>query len=261
MKNRIELLIIFLIIILNLSACNNHLNDETVIITESETTISLTPNNTEEDFDHDILCGIIDIVDDWIYYHTNMWQGCNLKKIRTDGTERTKLNEDSSDQLRLFEDWVYYTNNEDGNAYKIKLDGKERKMLEGDLAYYYNTVDGWIYFSNLQSDYRISKRQVDCTEVFKLSDESGAILKISDGFVFYNNWNDGGRLYRISKTGDEEMRLTDESVGRINIIKEWLYYSTDDTDGCYIYRIRLDGSEKQDLDIEIFRKLTISLQN
>jgi len=67
---------------------------------------------------------------DWIYYQSN--DGGKLYKIRTDGSSRTKLNDDSSYWINVVGDWVYYTNfNDDiGKFYKIRTDGTERQLVD-----------------------------------------------------------------------------------------------------------------------------------
>jgi len=47
----------------------------------------------------------------------NESDGYKLYKIKTDGTERTKLNNDFTQSLFLKDDWLYYSNKSDGGKY------------------------------------------------------------------------------------------------------------------------------------------------
>jgi len=58
---------------------------------------------------------------------------------KTDGTERTKLNNDFTQSLFLKDDWLYYSNKSDGGKiYKINTLGKGRTRIVNDEASYIN---------------------------------------------------------------------------------------------------------------------------
>jgi uncharacterized protein YdcH (DUF465 family) len=75
------------------------------------------------------------IVNDWIYY-INAYDQKSIYKIKTDGTEKTKITADSvmdSDypDINVFDNYIYYRNASDGNKlYRIKTDGSNRQALE-----------------------------------------------------------------------------------------------------------------------------------
>ena len=62
---------------------------------------------------------------DWIYY-CNSSDGHKIYKIRTDGTQRTKLNDDYSKDINVVGDWIYYENISDDELYKVRTDGTQR---------------------------------------------------------------------------------------------------------------------------------------
>ena len=66
--------------------------------------------------------------EDWIYYSEIPNPG--LYKVKTDGSEQTKLNDDVPMDLNVFGDWVYYNNYADGEpiSIKVKTDETERTL-------------------------------------------------------------------------------------------------------------------------------------
>ena len=60
---------------------------------------------------------------DWIYY-VNWDDNYCLYKIRTDGSNKTKVNNDSTGHFRIVGDWIYYEHRDDDWClYRIRTDG------------------------------------------------------------------------------------------------------------------------------------------
>lgn len=77
-------------------------------------------------------------------------------KMKTDGSQRTKINDDWSGFVTVVGDWVYYANwDEDFALYKIKTDGSQRTKLCNDSAQGFCIEGDWIYFENQTSLYKI----------------------------------------------------------------------------------------------------------
>ena len=65
---------------------------------------------------------------DWVYF-SNYNDYMRLYKIRTDGTDMQKLNDEKSYDISVMGEWIYYVNSEDRKHYKIRTDGTERQSL------------------------------------------------------------------------------------------------------------------------------------
>ena len=65
--------------------------------------------------------------DGWVYF-SNYNDYMRLYKIREDGTQMQKLNDEKSYDIDVIGEWVYYHNSEDGKAYQIRTDGTERQL-------------------------------------------------------------------------------------------------------------------------------------
>ncbi|MCL2070763.1 MAG: DUF5050 domain-containing protein [Oscillospiraceae bacterium] len=79
----------------------------------------------------------INVDDDgeWMYY-SNIGDGGSIYRVRTDGTDKMKLNSDDSGRINLAGNWIYYSNfgdidPETGSTvlYKMRPDGSERQIV------------------------------------------------------------------------------------------------------------------------------------
>jgi len=164
---------------------------------------------------------LINVVNDWIYYTTSNLSASGLSsslyKIRTNGTEKIKLDDNFGGIFFIVVDnWIYYSA-EDG-LYKICTDGTQKtKLNDGNDTYFgimgMNVVGDWIYFQNKND--------------------------------FYNDF--GYKLYKIKTDGTQKTKLSDDLITGINVVGDWIYY-INIADNNRLYRIRTDGTERQIFD-------------
>jgi len=134
------------------------------------------------------------VADGWIYYigvgAVLRWE---LYKMRTDGTDRTRLSEsDVSGSLTVHAGWVYFINRDSPtpNAiYKMRTDGTDVQMVVGDDAEILNIFDGWVFYANFGSDipgslYRI---RLNSTQRERISEYQAGGLAVVDGWLFNSN--------------------------------------------------------------------------
>ncbi len=68
--------------------------------------------------------------DGWLYY-LNRDDNNKIYRVRTDNTQKTPINNESSLLINIVGDWIYYINsNEDDKCYRIRTDGSDRQMVE-----------------------------------------------------------------------------------------------------------------------------------
>ncbi|MPN37187.1 hypothetical protein SDC9_184703 [bioreactor metagenome] len=129
------------------------------------------------------------MIGEWVYY-VNESDGSRIYKMRTDGTEKTPLNDEESGYMNVAGDWIYFTNESDGGKiYKIRTDGTERTILGGDKCSYINVADGWIFYANQSDGGKLYKIGIDGTGCTKLSDDENCRnIIFADGRVYYGNW-------------------------------------------------------------------------
>ena len=139
---------------------------------------------------------------DWIYYTTVDESGdiCQLNKVRSDGSERTKLSDDLATFINVVGDWIYYGSynfeyeSKYGTDYfqlcKIRVDGSEKTKICDDNAWFVSVVDGWIYYISLMEE---------------------------DIYEF--------KLYKIRTDGSERTKLSEDDVGYMSVVGDWIYYN------------------------------------
>ena len=72
---------------------------------------------------------------------------------------------DSSDNLNVIGDWLYYRNDDDNShLYRIRPDGTERTQLNSDQSYFFSVIDEWIFYQNRSDNRIIYKMRLDGTE-------------------------------------------------------------------------------------------------
>jgi hypothetical protein len=128
--------------------------------------------------------------------------------MRTDGSERQKLNDDQSFNIIVHDDWVYYVirdvdrDDYDRRIFRMRTDGSERQNFSSVLPGLANVVGEWFFYTT----------------------------------------GDGQGLYKVRIDGSERQRVGDSISGPINIVGDWIYYVVL---GEEIFRIRTDGSDRQ----------------
>jgi hypothetical protein len=176
---------------------------------------------------HDSIGFIVD--GDWIYYTLSRggFYGTNggwitvessVNKVRTDGTGRTKLNDDEIYIFDVIGDWIYYRSNwDDGlKLYKMRTDGTGITKLNDNQSFFPQIVGDWIYYSNISNS------------------------------VHPNNFETYG-IYKVRIDGTDNTLIVEDKTTfqSINIFGDWIYMNSGNCDSVRIHRIRLDGTGLQ----------------
>lgn len=172
------------------------------------------------------------------------------KNLETGNTNGNVVNSGNAAQKG---DWIYYRNGSDGDKlYKVKNDGSEKTKLDDDRAININVVDDWVYYSNYSDYYGIYKIKTDGTERTKLSEDMTTELSVVGDWIYYNNdWQKGCRLYKIRTDGTDRTQLNEDYSGYINVSGDWIYY-TNIYNGYKVYKVKTDGTKKTDLGFNGF---------
>lgn len=147
----------------------------------------------------------ITVEDGWVYY-TDGYDDFSLYKIKTDGTDKTKLNGRGSFQITVSGDYVYFvTSNESsswGDLYRIRTDGTGETKLS-EIGVSFNVSNGWIYYCymnyiNDKWELSLHKMRTDGTDDVKLCDGVSAYLYIAGDWIYYY---DGDVWYSMKTDG------------------------------------------------------------
>lgn len=194
----------------------------------------------------------INVVGDWIYYREDVGGQGTLFKIRTNGLDKTKLTDDNIWNLRVVGDWIYYTATlkYTRDLYRIKNDGTGRQKL------YSNIVD---------SSFNVSEDSVYCNisapdKIDPKAKHSGVVKMNLDGsnptiingcdyeyfcvdgeYAYSTGALNWGRIVKMKLDGTESQDITKERIYRFTLSNGWLYYIPSGLTG--VYKCKTDGSE------------------
>lgn len=188
---------------------------------------------------------------DWIYYKSPD-RGGSIHKMKIDGSEKTKINDDNSFFINVIGDWVYYLNADDTYIYKIRTDGSERTLLIEERADYVTVVKDWIYYLYGAGE-GIRKIRTDGTKKTIIYDGYTELMCVTEDWIYYLNFDDNanyGKPYRMRINGKENSEIIDAYADRFAVENDdWFFYIKNyDFENPYfdsIYKIRPDGSEDE----------------
>lgn len=216
----------------------------------SSSPVGSTPVNTECNI---IVCGD-DVAQqgDWIYLcgdwkNNSFFEGLGLYKIRTDGSNKTKLNNDCSSNIAVAGEWIYYVNyNEDykRELCKIRTNGGNKIILyKSDDPYScINVVGDWIYFVN-EDDNKIYKIKTDGSGRKKISnDKEVDYIKVIGDIIYYHCNYD---IRKIDTNGHGKLALGHEIIEGMFIVGNWIFY-VDRNKEC-LCKVQTNGSNQKTL--------------
>ena len=218
------------------------------------------------------------VVGDWIYYCNYTDKG-NLYKIKVDGTNRTKIADDKCYRINFSGKYIYYLKVNDvgqpimNKLYRIKLDGTENIEVPCDDIIQFLNVEGeFIYYSTYidEKDHlkgvSIFKMKTDGTGKVKLCDTeynyfSNSFNVLSGNFYYWGVSKVEGKsldtiLFMISSDGKTQSAKFHGAAINSWIVRNKIYYYTQDSIYKYIYRVNFDGTNKQ-----LINKVKLNIYN
>lgn len=201
----------------------------------------------------------INILDDKLYFSAGNNEKGGLYRIKEDGSDVKKLVSDTEGGIRekvyVVGKWIYYD-----KKYILKKDGdgSDKKQIIDENAGSTETFsisDGYIYFvgQNYNNEDCIYKLKMNAEsekqEVYKRNVYD---INVEDGWIYYidNHTGDSyGNLCRISVDGTEGEEVVDERIVTYNMKDEWIYYILNENGENELYKMKIDGTENQKLDL------------
>ena len=228
----------------------------------------------------DSVRGMITIQGEWIFYRCSYEEDNKgkLYKIKTDGTEKQKLDDISTFVycINVIGDWVYYCASpssdslNDGYLMKIRTDGSQRQELEhqekGHCSFLLAVKNTLYYFAagglySLKDDGTDRKLLVECKisilPFFLLEGDYLYYVKNDISYVYpetTNRWE----FLRVKTDGSEKHTLASgisnsEGSYRLLMINDgWIYYENQ-TDNNSKYKCKLDGSSNEKIEFPMSR--------
>jgi hypothetical protein len=222
-----------------------------IYYTKNDTLFRMKPDWTEKTkvIEHFAAEGWV-IQGDTIYYGDRDTR--SLSRIKTDSTEKMKLDNDLMFGFEVSGDWIYFSV-KPGGIFKIKTDGAEKTKLADILSFkgaMCVSGDSVLYMDGIN----LVKMMADGTGVVKLTENVEMNTAVGD-WVYYSELNKEGKylnLNRMKVDGTEKVKLTDGAFAAID--GERLYYKKDDG----LYRSSLDGVGETKLnDVDMWNLIGI----
>lgn len=180
-------------------------------------------------------------------FYSNLSDDGYIYRIKTNGTERIKLNNDSSSFLNLVGDFLYYTRkgSDSDGTYQMKIDGSSKTKICNEKSYFLNVRDKWMFYSSEAAYGNLCKKSIDDREQKSiLCSDMVSYVNVENGWIYYSNYSDHRCLYKIDIEGKNRQKLTNHPASYIHIAKEWIYYVNEQDFG-NLYKISKDGIENR----------------
>nr|WP_159435456.1 DUF5050 domain-containing protein [Sporobacter termitidis] len=187
-----------MVVVDNYIYCRVNNNDRTKVIYR----INVDSGEVEQLQQLSALTSGLTVYDGWIYYSKSEDNAWKTYRIRTDGTENTKIADFQVSSTNIVNDKIYYVYGDGAQIYSMDLDGaNNERIADGIKAVKINVVGDWIYFTNTSAIYKI---KTDGTEKTKLCDFP------SSNFIDMNVLNDwiyltgnGFNMHKVKTDGSE----------------------------------------------------------
>jgi len=176
-----------------------------------------------------------------------------LYKMKADGSDQIKLNNDEVEYINVVGNWIYYKRAEPhdddpfsysgGKIYRVKVDGTHRTKVCDDLVEQLVVVGEWIYYHNASDFGRLYKIKTDGTCRTRLNYDYTLDINVSGDWIYYRNYSYGNKIYRIHTNGTGRTKLNDDHCTQVIVEGDWIYYSSY-SDSDQLFRIKSDGTGK-----------------
>lgn len=189
----------------------------------------------------------LNIMGDWIYYINLDNDG--IYRIKTDGTERTRLCEEKAINITVLGDKIFFSVN--GGIYKMDLDGSGKKKVAADNIAnfnYMNVVGSWVYYVDSKHGY-ITKVRTDGTQKTVIRKKYSRELNVVGGNIYftdYSSMNTQWKIYRMDTNGRNEVKLFNKVTSHLNVAGNSIFYkySVKNPNG-QIYKMDLSGKNQK----------------
>lgn len=192
--------------------------------------------------------GEVALQGDWIFYRLDSENEKAFYKIRTDGSNKTKLSDDFPYDINVIGDWLYYASED--HIYKMHTDGSDKtQLLEISWVRFLNVVGDWMYFTHHYGDgFKMLKMRTDGSNLTVVCNDEANYINVIDDWIYYSNSHDKGKIYKIRTDGSSRIKICDDDADCINVVGDWIYYIVKEETNEHlvdvIYKIRIDGSDK-----------------
>lgn len=86
---------------------------------------------------------------DFFYYTLNQGAQQGLFRSELNGSNTTRLNGDQAASLAVHKGWLYYSSlHQGGRIYRLRTDGSQKQLLHAEAARNIRVTDNWVFFTD-----------------------------------------------------------------------------------------------------------------
>ncbi|MFZ5351614.1 MAG: DUF5050 domain-containing protein, partial [Bacillota bacterium] len=176
-------------------------------------------------------------------------------RLSKDGANRKELYAADCTNMTVVGEWIYFINVPEGNKiYKMKTDGSELAKLNDNESYDLQYEDGWLYYSGKVGEDKFPLYKMNILEntqpIEVLSDVK--YFLINRGWIFYYNFGEG--MFKMKDDGTGKVSVYNQPTDTANITDDSIFcISTEEVFvsglGTYtkVYNLSLDGKKVKEL--------------
>ncbi len=199
----------------------------------------------------------INVQGKWVYF-INRFFGSQIYKVSIEGTGATRIINDFANNLNVQNDWIYYTHKREKSLYRARIDGSDRQMITdnpswniqliADDLYYYNDLNGLIYSMKTDGTHQRAinfehvRNDPLITAGFGNISNGGLVAAKGEWLYYCCPIENKYHIYKIHIDGTQKQKLTSDCASGLNIVGDWLYYLNRIGRTDYIYKIKTDGT-------------------
>ena len=140
--------------------------------------------------------------DGWIYYSIFINDASEAFRIRTDGTENTKIADVRLYSINIENDKIYYISGDWLYIHRMDLDGGNPECLsDGIMALKINVVGDWIYCANYSSLFKVKTDGTFIMMLYNFPFSNTVDVNVINDWIYVTG--DGFSMFRIRTDGSE----------------------------------------------------------
>lgn len=178
-----------------------------------------------------------------IVYFANPDDGDKLYKMKPDGSELEKINDDKVSFINGYDKYLYYKRSDSvstfkifklntNGLYRINISGRNVKEIHGGYVDMVTLAGNFLYYqrTNDNGKFEIAKTKIDKEEDKVVVEESYKIFCSYEGKLYYTEVKENHNLYVHDTLTDEKTLLIEGNI------------YLPDTDGRYVYYIDMNNN-------------------
>ena len=184
---------------------------------------------------------------------------CNM-----DGSGTTSLYEKQAGAISLCGNYIYYQHYDTSTAltlYKVKIDNSENVMVSDKNYLPSSFYNGRIYFANVSDDHSIYTLDTENNDSMSLFLDANAYMADMEGqYLYYIDQDDDYALIRYNPANRMKERLIEGKCVHYNLYGTKLFAMVEGADVRGIYRMNVDGSQKELIATGDFNNISCTSQ-